>query len=45
MKLKKKGKFPSMILGTLAVNLLGNLLMGKGVFQDSEETIRADQDF
>ena len=34
-----------MLLGTLAVSLLGNLLTGKGTIRTGEGTIRAGQDF
>ena len=42
---KQKGRFFSMLLGTLGASLLGNLLTGKGVMRAGEGTIRADQDF
>ena len=42
---EKKGKFLSMLLGTLGASLLGNLLAGKGKIRASEGTIRAGQDF
>ena len=32
-------------VGTLGANLLGNLLGDKGVFQDCEETVAAQQEF
>ena len=31
MKQEQKGRFLSMLLGTLGANLLGNLLAGKGI--------------
>ena len=34
-----------MLLGTLAANLLGNLLTGKGTVRPGEETVRTGQDF
>ena len=34
-----------MLLGTLGVNLLGNLLKAKGTVRAGEGTIRADPDF
>ena len=34
-----------MLIGTLAVSLLGNLLTGKRVMQAGEGAIRATQDF
>ena len=42
---EKKGKFLSMLLGTLGASLLGNLLAGKGKIRAGEGTIRAGQDF
>ena len=45
MKLKNKGEFLSMLLGTLGTSLLGDVLSkglsGKGVIRASEGTIRA----
>ena len=34
-----------MLLGILAVSLLGNVLAGQGVIRAGERTIRAEQDF
>ena len=34
-----------MLLGTLGVNLLGNLLAGKGINRADEGVIRADENF
>ena len=49
---KRKGGFPSMLLGILGVSLLGNLLTGKstirtgeGTITIGEGTIRAGKDF
>ena len=49
---EKKGRFLSMLLGTLGASLLGNLLTGKGTIRAANGTIRAgegsnseDQDF
>ena len=51
---ERKGRFLSMLLGTLAGSLLGNLWIGKGVMRAGEGaivtsqgrgTLRADQDF
>ena len=42
---EQKGQLLSMLLGTLAVSLLGSTLAGKGVIRAGEETIRADQNF
>ena len=42
---KQKGRFPSMLLGTLCAGVLGNLLTGKCTVRAGEGTIRADQDF
>ena len=30
---EQKGRFPSMLLGTLGASLLGNLLTGKGIYR------------
>ena len=38
---EKKGGFLSMLLGTLATSLLGNLLTGKDTIRVGESTIRA----
>ena len=40
----KKGRFLSMLLGTLHASLLGNLLTGKDKIRPSEGTIRAGED-
>ena len=54
MKKRTKGRFLSMLLGTLDANLIGNLLSGKratatsqgqGLIRAGEGTIRAGQDF
>ena len=51
---EQKGRFLSMLLGTIGASLLGNILTGKGVIATSqgrgkiiagEGTIRAGQDF
>ena len=42
---EKKGKFLSMLLGTLGASLLGYLLTGKGTIRAGENTIRTGQDF
>ena len=34
-EVKQKGRFPSMLLGTLGASLLGNLLTGKGAIAKS----------
>ena len=41
----KKGRFLSLLLGTLGASLLGNLLAGKGTIRAGKGTIRAGQDF
>ena len=38
---KQKGGFLSMLLGTLAASLLGNILAGKGINRAGEGVIRA----
>ena len=38
---EQKGDFHSMLLGTLAASLLGNLLASRGVIRAGEGTIRA----
>ena len=38
---KQKGGFHSMLLGTLAASLLGNILAGKGVNRAGEGIVRA----
>ena len=42
---EQKGKFISMLLGTLAVSLLGNLLTDKGTIRAGQGTIAAGQNF
>ena len=42
---EQKGRFPSILLGTLGAGLLGNLFTGKGTIRAGEDTIRAAQDF
>ena len=42
---EQKGKFISMLLGTLAVSILGNALEGQGVIRTGEGTIRAGENF
>ena len=37
---KQKGRFLSMLLGTLGASLLGNMLAGKGVTRTGEGTAR-----
>ena len=37
---EQKGGFLSMLLGTLGANLLGNILVGKGVMRAGEGTVR-----
>ena len=41
----KKGRFLSLLLGTLGASLLGNLLAGKGTIRAGKGTVRAGQDF
>ena len=38
---EKKGRFLSMLLGTLGASLLGNMLAGRGVIRAGDRTIRA----
>ena len=38
---EQKGRFLSMLLGTLGASLLGNLLTGKGTVRAGEEIIKA----
>ena len=38
---EQKGGFLSMLLGTLAVSLLGNLLTGKGIYRAGKGIVRA----
>ena len=40
---EQKGRFLSMLLGTLGASLLGHLLTGKGTIRASEGTIRAGE--
>ena len=42
---EQKGRFLSMLLGTLGVSLLGSLRTGKGTIRAGEGTIKAGQDF
>ena len=42
---EQKDRFLGILISTLGVTLSGNLLTGKGVITDSEEVIRAGQDF
>ena len=42
---EQKGRFLSMLLGTLGTSLLGNLLTGKGTITAIEGTIRARENF
>ena len=42
---EQKGRFLSMLLGTLGTSLLGNLLTGKGTITAIEGTIRASENF
>ena len=42
---EQKGRFSSILLGTLGAGLLGNLFTGKGTIRAGEDTIRAGQDF
>ena len=42
---EQKRAFLDMLLSTLSANLLGNLLVGKGVIQAGEGMIRAEEDF
>ena len=37
---EQKGRFLSMVLGTLGASLLGNMLAGKGVIRAGEGTVR-----
>ena len=45
LKMKRKNKYLPVLLGTLAANMLGNLLARKGVIRASEGIIRSGQDF
>ena len=40
-----KGRFLSVLLGTLGIRLLGNLLTSEGTIRAYKGTIRAEQDF
>ena len=42
---EQKGRFVSMLLGTLCASLLGNLLTSKGTIRASAGTIRDGKDF
>ena len=42
---EEKGRFLSMLLGTLGASLLGNILAGKGMNRTGEEFIRASYGF
>ena len=42
---KQKDGYLSVLLGTLATSLLGNLLTGKDTLRADERTIRAGQNF
>ena len=42
---QQKGRFVSVLLGTLAASVLGNALAGRGVIRAHKETIRVDQKF
>ena len=42
---EQKGRFLSMLLGTLGASLLGNILAGKGMNRTGEEFIRAAYGF
>ena len=42
---EQKGRFFSMLLGTLVATILGNALAGKGVIRAGKGTITAGQDF
>ena len=44
-KKEPKGRFLSLLLVTLGVNLLGNMWPGKGVMRAGDGTIRVEQDF
>ena len=45
VKNEAKGRFLSMLLGTLGASLLGSLLIGKGTIRASESKTRAGHDF
>ena len=42
---EQKGRFFSILLGTLVATILGNALAGKGVIRAGKATITAGQDF
>ena len=42
---EQKSGFLSMLLGTLAASILGNVLAGQGVIRADEGTIRAGKNF
>ena len=42
---EEKGRFLSMLLGTLGASLLGNMLAGRGVIRAGEGIIRAGYGF
>ena len=42
---EQKGRFFSILLGTLAASILGNTLAGKGVIRTGEGTIRTGKIF
>ena len=40
---EQKGRFISLLLGTLVASLLGSALIEKGIIRASDDTIRADE--
>ena len=42
---KQKGVFLPILLGTLAANILGNALIGKGVIKTGKAVLKASQNF
>ena len=42
---EQKGRFLSILFGTLGASLLRNLITGKSTIRADEDTIRAGQDF
>ena len=42
---EQKGRFLSILFGTLGASLLRNLIRGKSTIRADEDTIRAGQDF
>ena len=42
---EQKGRFPSMLLGTLAASISGNALAGQGVIRTGNSTIRTGEKF